>query len=145
MKRHDKPQDKVAARDMDTFDRDLHPHGLEGQNLDNSALRHPEKRTLNARDYKEVHRQLADRFTDDELVQIHILPVGTQLQQNATYFDLQNPEQGELKPVGYMEAQPENWYIPKNDTPYWLWNRLLGVEEPERLDLEGSSSGDTRG
>ena len=28
----------------------------------------------------------------------------------------------------------DNWYVLKGSVPYQLWNRLIGVENPERLD-----------
>lgn len=36
--------------------------------------------------------------------------------------------------MGGMEAGANNWYVPKTEVSYWLWNRLIGVENPERLD-----------
>jgi hypothetical protein len=32
-----------------------------------------------------------------------------------------------------MEAGPENWYVPKSEIDYQLWNLLIGVDNPERL------------
>ena len=32
-----------------------------------------------------------------------------------------------------MVATPEHWYVPKDAVDYELWNRLVGVSNPERL------------
>jgi hypothetical protein len=32
-----------------------------------------------------------------------------------------------------MEVGPDNWYVPKSEVDYQLWNRLIGVTSPERL------------
>jgi hypothetical protein len=51
----------------------------------------------------------------------------------ATYIDLHAPEPREFKALGTMEAGPENWYVPKSEIDYQLWNLLIGVDNPERL------------
>lgn len=35
--------------------------------------------------------------------------------------------------MGGMEATDNNWYVPKSEVSYQLWNRLIGVQNPERL------------
>ena len=35
-----------------------------------------------------------------------------------------------------MEATANHWYVPKTEVGYVLWNRLTGVQNPERLDYE---------
>jgi len=35
--------------------------------------------------------------------------------------------------MGSMEAGSDNWYVPKTEVDYQLWNRLTGVQNPERL------------
>ena len=32
-----------------------------------------------------------------------------------------------------MVATKEHWYVPKAAVDYELWNRLIGVSDPERL------------
>ena len=66
-----------------------------------------------------------------------IVPEGTRLEQGAVYFDLRHPDQGEFKALGDMSAGPDNYYVPKKETDYVLWNRIMGVETPERLDDTG--------
>ena len=56
------------------------------------------------------------------------------LQQGATYVDLADPERGEFRATGEMSAGAESWYVPKDRVPYPIWNRLIGIRNPERLD-----------
>jgi hypothetical protein len=111
---------------------DLNPDYQEGRNygLDSPAERQEVTRT--AYDIKDLHRRL-EGYTDDDLRAIAVLPAGTRLEQGATYIDLRvdNPE--EFTARGDMEAGQNNWYVAKSDTGYQLWNRLLGVTNPERL------------
>lgn len=114
------------------WDRDLRPDSSAGQN-DGAAGIHPAKAddARTAYDIKGLHRQL-DELTDDELKEIPILPAGARLEQNATYVDLRANHCKELTALGNMEAGPENWYVPKKEVDYQLWNRLIGVTNPER-------------
>jgi len=112
---------------------DLNPDAMAGQNV-GMAGPHPEKQAPTAYDLKEVHRRFQE-LTDDELKQIPILPEGSRLEQGATYIDLRNIERGELTATGGMEADPDNWYVPKSEVPYEIWNRLLGAKTPERSGI----------
>lgn len=114
------------------WDRDLRPNSSAGQNEGVAGI-HPEKAddARTAYDIKELHRQLSE-FTDDELKEIPVLPAGTRLEQNATYIDLRAEQCKEMTARGDMEAEPENWYVPKSEVDYQLWNRLIGVHNPER-------------
>lgn len=121
------------------FRRDLNPHALAGENV-GEAGPHPEWNAPTAYDHKGVHRRLSD-FTDAELKQIPILPVGSRLEQGATYIDLNAP--GEVCPeftaTGNQVAEPSNLYVPKNAIGYVLWNRLRGVADPRRLDQSSAA------
>ncbi|MBD2247419.1 hypothetical protein [Nostoc sp. FACHB-888] len=44
-----------------------------------------------------------------------------------------------LTAMGGMEAGSNNWYVPKTEVSYQLWNRLIGVQNPERLDQASES------
>ena len=93
---------------------------------------HPERNNPpTAYDVKEAHRRLQG-FTDDELTQLPILPPGSRLEQGATYVDLRDPERKEFKATGNMEAGRDNWYVPKANVDYGLWNRLTGATPPQR-------------
>lgn len=123
-----KPTDQKA----DEWQQDLNPNPMAGQN-------HGVQRSdaindgLTASDIKELHEHLKE-FTNDELKQIVILPEGARLEQGAKYVDLKDPERKEFMAMGVMEATSENWYVPKSQIGYPLWNRLTGVQDPERTD-----------
>ena len=114
---------------------DLNPDAMAGQNL-GVAGPHPEGDAHTAYELKEVHRRLAD-FHDDDLKQIPIVPEGSRLEQGATYIDLAEDEPKEFTALGNMEAGPRNCYVLKSAVDYTLWNRLIGVQDPERLGTAG--------
>jgi hypothetical protein len=122
-----RPEDKHPQ----PYQQDLNPDASKGLNYGRVGP-HPEKdgpRT--AFDVKEAHRRLHD-LTDDLLKQIPILPAGSRLEQDASYFDIADPDRGEFKANGDMEAGPGNLYVPKSEVDYQLWNRLIGVDNPAR-------------
>ncbi len=114
----------------DEFQRDLTPDPNAGLNA-GSDRTDTQDETPTAYERKEVHRHLAD-FQDDELKQIPILPQGTRLKQGATYLDLNDPNRQPFAARGDMEVGPDNWYVPKSEVDYQLWNRLTNVQNPER-------------
>ena len=114
--------DPSGQKHPDNYQNDLNPEtfagenfGLEGPNYGKSA---PSAETL-----KELHEMLP-QFTNDELKQIPVLPVGVRLQQGATYLDLGSLEQGEFTATSDMTVQPGTYLVPKSEVPYDLWNRL---------------------
>jgi hypothetical protein len=125
------PNWRPGEQHPEEWRQDLNPNAMAGQNV-GLAGPHPEIDAATAYDLKAVHRML-EGLTDDELKQIPILPQGSRLEQGAVYLDLRDPAPRELKARGDMEAGPNNWYVPKNQVDYQLWNRLIGVREPERL------------
>ncbi|HEY3060154.1 MAG TPA: hypothetical protein VGL99_14430 [Chloroflexota bacterium] len=106
---------------------DLNPQRMAGQNVGGHE---PGART--AYDVKEAHR-LLEGITDDGLKQIPVLSPGTRLEQGATYIDLRDPQRREFTATGDMTASSDNWYVPKSGVDYELWNRLIGIQNPERL------------
>jgi hypothetical protein len=115
---------------------DLEPDRMAGQNIGLPS----EEREIGlatAYDVRQVHRALADRFQDDELRQIPLLRDGQRLQQGATYVELGQGEPREFTATGGMEASAGRAYVPKDRVPYPLWNRLIGIENPARLDEGG--------
>lgn len=115
------------------FWQDLNPDFLAGENYGDQGP-HPEKRPGHtAYDVKGAHNAL-DGFTDDDLKQIPIMPAGSRLEQGATYIDLRTPQPREFTATGGMEATEGHWFVPKSDVPYTIWNRLIGVDNPARLD-----------
>lgn len=109
---------------------DLNPDPRAGQNVS-----HPSElvgqRARNAYELVAMHRQIRG-FTDDELRRIPVVPAGERLQQGATYVDFQDPALREFTARGDMVAGEENLYIPKSEVDYQLWNRLIGIDNPER-------------
>lgn len=123
----------------DEWQKDLNPQPNAGRNVGLEGP-HPEKaaNAPNADQIKELHDVL-EGYTNDELQQIRVLPQGSRLEQGATYIDLKDPERKEFTAMGGMEAGANNWYVPKTEVGYQLWNRLIGVQNPERTG-EGNAS-----
>lgn len=115
-----------AIQPNDEWQHDLNPDPMAGQNhgIDGSIV---ELEAPNAFDLKEVHQHLS-RFSSDELRRIKVLPTGVRLKQGATYIDLNDPERKEFTAMGNQEAGADNWYVPKTEVDYELWNRLTGRE-----------------
>ena len=123
------PEDKHP----EPYQTDMNPDAAAGINYGHLGP-HPEKGDHpTAHDIKDLHRQLQE-FTDDELKRITVLPQGSRLEEGATYIDLRDPARAEFKARGAMEAGPDNWLVPKGAVDYVLWNRLIGVTDPKRLD-----------
>ncbi len=111
---------------------DLNPHDLAGESH-GAVTPHPGKTARTAYDVKSLHRRLHD-IDDADLKQIPVLPEGTRLAQGGTYLDLADPEGREFTASAQDVAALGTYYVPKNEVPYPLWNRLIGVENPSRLD-----------
>jgi hypothetical protein len=125
----------------DEYREDLNPDYTAGENYGPK-----EHRFRSAFDIKDLSRRLSD-LRDDQLKQVVVLEAGSRLKQGAVYFDLRHPERGEFKAVGGMEAGPQNWYVPKAEVDYQLWNLLIGIDNWDRLgDLvpEGADTGTER-
>jgi len=84
-----------------------------------------------AYDIKDLHRLLHD-YNDEELKRIRVVPEGDRLEEGAVYIDLSAPAPKEFKAAGSLVATPGRWYVAKKDVDYQLWNRLIGVLNPER-------------
>lgn len=120
-------QEQAPGHDEQTdenWERDLHPD----KSLDRNES------TPTAFDVEGARRHLGD-IGDDDLKQISIIPDGTRLDQGATYIDLLGNRE-EFSAHGSMEAGRGHAYVAKADVDYQLWNRLIGVDTPERLGTE---------
>jgi hypothetical protein len=113
---------------------DLNPDALAGANI-GTAGPHPELDSATAYGRKGLHQQLRN-YTDDELKQIPVLPEGSRLEQGATYIDLAADAPQEFTATGGMKAEANNCYVPKSAVDYTIWNRLIGVRNPERLGAD---------
>ena len=123
-------QSHAGEQHPEEWRQDLSPDANAGQNYGttgNDAL----LEAATAYDIKDLHNAL-DGFTGDELKRILVLPAGSRLQQGATYVDLSTPDRREFKAMGNVEAGPGNWFVPKSEIDYQVWNRLIGVTNPER-------------
>jgi hypothetical protein len=114
------------------FWQDLNPDFLKGENYGNQGP-HPEKTARTAYDVKELHDRL-NGMNDEDLKRIPVMPPGSRLEQGASYIDLKQQKPEEFTAKGDMTAGSDNWYVPKSAVPYWIWNQLIGVESPQRLD-----------
>lgn len=110
----------------DEYEADLNPSRMAGQDIGNTGDELP-----NAYDRKDVHNSLSG-FADDELKSIPIVPEGERLQQGATYLDLNDRDREEFTATGEMAAAAGERIVPKGEVPYPLWNRLRGVDDPNR-------------
>lgn len=114
----------------DEWERDLNPNRMEGQNVGPLSSER-ERRLRTAFDVKPLHRAMRD-WPDEDLKRVPVLEEGTRLQQGATYLNLREPERGEFTAMGDMAAGPGDAYVPKDEVPYPTWNRLRGIDDPER-------------
>ena len=110
---------------------DLNPNASAGQN---NTLAGPsgEHTAPTAHDTPDLRRALTG-FTKDELKRILVLPEGSRLEQGGTYVDLSTPDRKEFTATGDITAGPGNWFVPKSEVDYEIWNRLIGVTNPERI------------
>ena len=113
----------------DDFQQDLHP---------DAAIEQTDDRIVTAYEIKDAHERWAN-FDGDELKQIPVLAQGTRLKQGATYLDLYASPPTEFKAMGNQVAGQFNLFVPKSETDYQMWNRLLGVDNPERTGEDTSS------
>jgi hypothetical protein len=116
---------QAEKKHPDRWEADLNPERLAGQNVGV-----PED-LPSASAFPDLRRSLTD-FTADELKEISVLAPGTRLRQGATYLDLAREERSEITATGEMVAGPDERLVPKSEVPYTLWNRLRGIDDPER-------------
>jgi hypothetical protein len=112
---------------------DLNPDAMAGQNVGAQGP-HPEQNARTAYDLKDVHDRLSE-MDDDVLRGVPVLPEGSRLEQGAIYFDLRDPDAGELKARGDLVAGPGQALVPKSAVDHYTWNWLIGVRNPERLGV----------
>ncbi|MGE5333620.1 MAG: hypothetical protein ACM3N4_02885 [Nitrososphaerota archaeon] len=113
---------------------DLNPHAAD---IQGQGIAEPEagKFGLTAEAIKALQQGALRELTDEQLREIPVLPVGSRLRQGATYLDLNDPQRRPFTAMGGMVAGEDNYYVPKDNIDYTLWNRLIGVTKPERLDI----------
>ena len=125
------PKPQEEQKHPDEWERDLNPKRMEGQNFRSSPVASdPGART--AADIKALVGKLT-QFTEDQLAEIPIVPVGARLKQGAVYMDLRQPAPVPFSATGEMVAQEINYYTPKAEMPYEHWNRLVEFLSPGQL------------
>jgi hypothetical protein len=112
----------------DRWEQDLNPSRMEGQNIGGNPVQ-SDPRTRSASDIKNLTERLKG-FRNDELVQIPIVPAGNQLKQGAVYLDLREPAPVPFTATAGVAAGEHNYYAPKAEVPYELWNRLVEMLRP---------------
>jgi hypothetical protein len=88
---------------------------------------------LSAADVKELYGKLPD-LSKADLRQIPIVPEGTRLETGAQYLDLADRAHGPFTAMGEETVAFDQYIVPKAQVDYLLWNRLIGVTDPARLD-----------
>jgi hypothetical protein len=126
---NDRPQRE--QKHPDEWQRDLNPDHMAGQNIGEASAA-TEQTGMTAYSLRALHRRLSG-FQDDDLKQIPVVPQGQRLQQGGTYRDLNDDNRDEFTATGDMTATEGTAYVPKDQTPYPLWNRLRDIDDPERL------------
>jgi hypothetical protein len=110
---------------------DLNPARMEGQNIGASSKRNDSIRRT-AADINVLAERLHS-FTRDELLQIPLVPAGTKLKQAAVYLDMRIPSSVPFAATADITATEMNYYAPKAETPYELWNRLVAALGPATM------------
>ena len=108
-----------------------------GQNIGGSPSQ-SDRGARTAADIKVLTEKLTD-FTSDELAQVPIVSVGTQLKQGGVYLDLRSPAPAPFTVTGETIGQEVNYFTPKAEVPYEIWNRLVEKLGPGRLRSETPS------
>lgn len=115
----------------DPYQKDLGPDASKGINY--GTIAEPAKRS--AYDVKDLHERLQD-FSADELKQMTVLCEGTRLETGAKYIDLRQNKPQEYEAQGDEEVEEGGVFLAKKDIPFELWNRLIGIDDPNRTKLD---------
>jgi hypothetical protein len=129
-----KPQEQ--RKHPEQWERDLNSEHMLGQNY-RATPAGVDSRANTAADVKALGEKLTG-FTRDELAQIPIVAAGTKLKQGAVYLDLRNPAPAAFSATAEMLAGETNYYTPKAEVPYELWNRLVERLSPGATSGQGS-------
>ena len=122
------PQTSPVERHPEPWRSDLNPNALAGQNIGLEADR-PEEHGIHASSLKEAWSLLPE-LTADELKELRVLPVGSRLEESATYLDLRDRGRGEFKATSGMHVAAGEWLVAKRDVDHELWNKLRGKAVP---------------
>lgn len=93
-------------------------------------------------DVKELYNRYHKILTSDQMTQIPIVSTGTHLQQGATYCDLAQSQPREFVAEANRTAKEHEYLAPKSQVSYTIWDYLIGVTNPARLDENPSDNTD---
>ena len=110
---------------------DLNPARMGGQNI-GASTKWNDSGACTAADIDALAGRL-DGFTRDELSEIPIVPAGTKLKQGAVYLDMRIPAPVPFTATADITATEMNYYAPKAEISYELWNRLVGALGPATI------------
>jgi hypothetical protein len=51
------------------------------------------------------------------------------------------PERGEIRATGDMQASADDAFVVKDQVPYPTWNRLRGIDDPQRTGADSHRNG----
>jgi hypothetical protein len=125
-------QGRPNDQKQDQWQQDLNPDPVAGQNHGPQADE-PGRFERTAYDIKELHERMTG-FSSDDLRQIPVLHPNARLEQGSVYINLNDSERKEFTGMGNMTVREQDYIVPKDHVAYPLWNHLIGVENPERLD-----------
>jgi hypothetical protein len=113
------------------------------------ALFDPKKRDLEFQHPEPYPNELSPDipvgpWTDDELKQIPLMPVGARLEPGAIYVDLREPARREFAATDDMLVPTDGLYVPRSEVDYRAWNRLLGIRTAERIATPTQAGGAPR-
>jgi hypothetical protein len=121
-----KPQ--AHQKHPDPWQQDLNPNHLAGQNIGPPADELASSQATAFHLRKRGHA--VGGLDDEELKQVPLVPVGSRLQQGATYVNLADGSRKEFTATAEITASSGDAFAPKDRVPYEIWNRLIG--EPKR-------------
>lgn len=124
-------EQRPRTQHPETYRQDLNPHGGEGENA-GPMTGVTQDRLIPLSAIKSARVQFRSEPLD--LDQVRVVAPGVRLEQGGVYVDLRNSPRREFKATAATIADKRHWYVPKQDTDYVTWNRLVGVSNPERLD-----------
>jgi hypothetical protein len=136
------PKPQEQQKHPEEWSDDLNPDRMEGQNIG------PSSKPSNLRAYTAADiAVLADRldnFSRDELSQIPIVPTGTKLKQGAVYLDIRIPAPVPFTATAGVKATDLNYYVPKAEIPYELWDRLVEALCPASIGEATKEAGENK-
>ncbi len=90
-------------------------------------------------DIKPLYSRFHQDLTEDQMSTIPILSTGTALEQGSKYVDLGEKHPQEFAAHPGQVVKPHNYIVAKSKMEYTIWNYLIGVHDPARLD-QGDAS-----